>query len=107
MRKITREAVGAFLANRTFASSNTHVSREVSDGAAVVVLCLHGNAIAKRVAGADGVRLYVRTAGWPTTTTKERLNGLPGVSVYHHRHVLHLNGKPWDNDSEWTEVTDG
>jgi len=97
MRQITRDAVAAFLATRPFHRDNTDVD---VDGK-VATLVLHGNAIAKH----DGRgRLFITTAGWPTVTTKERLNGLPNVSVYSCKRVLHLNGQPWDNDNEWTEV---
>ncbi|MBW2672469.1 MAG: hypothetical protein JRD89_03515 [Deltaproteobacteria bacterium] len=98
MRKITQDAAHAFNAGRTLCRDNTTVAVD-PDGE--VMLCLHGNLIAKRTA--DG-RLFVRTAGWDTTTTKERLNGLGDVQVYHERRVLHLNGKPWDNHADWTEV---
>lgn len=98
MRKITAKALAAFQAGRDFTSSNTSV-KVYPDG---VFMYLFGNAIAHRDTG-DG-RLFVRTAGWDSTTTKERLNALPGVSVWHHRKVLHLNGKPWEDHESWTEV---
>lgn len=62
-------------------------------------LFLHGNCIAKLENG----KLSITTAGWNTSTTRERLNALPNVHVYQRKGVLHLNGKPWDGN--WTEVS--
>ena len=49
-----------------------------------------------------GNRLQITTAGWNTVTTRERLNGLPNVSVIQRKGKLYLNGKEWDG--EWIEV---
>ena len=77
--------------NRTPASQgNTH-----TDGA---TLFLHGNAIARH--GEHG--LEITLAGWNTTTTRERLNGLPGVKVHTKLGQAYLNGKAWDG--EWVVV---
>lgn len=92
MRKVTEQIVAAFLAGRTKTVGNSH-----TDGS---VLLLHGNAIAKRENG----KLYIRTAGWATVTTRERLNGLPGVSVSQMHRRQYLNGKVWEDHEEWTEV---
>ena len=67
----------------------------MTDGEA---LFLHANKIAEF--RADG--LWITTAGWDTNTTRERLNGLHGVSVYRRKGELFLNGKAWDG--EWTNV---
>lgn len=40
--------------------------------------------------------LYISTCGWNTRSTKDRLNELPGVSVYQKKGILFLNTKPWD-----------
>jgi hypothetical protein len=98
MRKITENATNAFMAGRPFAQSNTAVM--VNDGE--VIMSLHGHPIAKRTE--DGA-LYVRSAGWETTTTKERLNGVCGVSVNQKNWQWYLNGAVWHDSSVWTLVT--
>jgi hypothetical protein len=54
---------------------------------------LHGNLIAK--IDADGT-LAITNAGWFTNTTKERLNGIPGVSICQKKGDWYLNGRKWD-----------
>lgn len=71
------------------------VGNSSTDGNA---LFLHGNKIAERRGGA----LWVTNAGWATSTTKERLNGLPRVRVQQKQGQWYLNGAPWDG--EWKEV---
>lgn len=53
---------------------------------------LHGNPIAKRVAGG----IQVADCGWPTATTRRWLSLLPGVRVNGHKGAHLLNGKEWD-----------
>jgi len=96
MRKITREAVAAFMGGYDFRSSNTEVL--VSEDTGAVTLFLHGNAIARR----DSNGLRVSNGGWSSNTTKERLNGIPGVSVAQRNFEWFLNGRPWDGS--WTLV---
>lgn len=86
MRKITLEAVTAFMHGEKYRGGNTK-----SDGSA---LYLHGNKIAEH--RSDG--LYISNAGWQSNTTKERLNGLPGVSICQKKGVWYLNGKEWSGD---------
>lgn len=97
MRNITRNAIECLIEGTPFSKDNTKVvitkNREEGD-----TLYLHGNPIIK--IKSDGV--WITTCGWDTITTKERLNGLRGVSVYHYKKVLHLNGEPWNGD--WTKV---
>lgn len=97
MRKVTQQAIKCLLEGTPFSKDNTKVvitrDKEAGD-----TLCLHGTPIIK-IKG-DGV--WITTGGWNTLTTKERLNGLRGVSVYNQRKVLHLNGQPWDGS--WTKV---
>lgn len=92
-RKITEEAVEAFLAGKPFSKSNTTVA---VDDEGVVTMTLFGNIIAKRYTDAG---FSITTAGWNSTTTRERLNGLPGVSVNKSRGQLYLNGTRWDGTS--------
>jgi len=74
MRKITRESVQAFIEGRTFSKGNMKVEFDAS----FWKLKLHNNTIA--TIDPLGV-MSVSNAGWSSNTTKERLNGLPGVWV--------------------------
>jgi len=99
MRKITQQAVEAFEAGRAFKSGNTQVrvcptSSFFPGSPSVVFLELHGNVIAQRRI-MDG-RVLITSAGWETRTTKERLNGLRGVSIRQQDWNWYLNGKAWD-----------
>ena len=95
MRKITTQAVRAFQDGRTFKSGNTSVRVIKQDGGGFLVLLdLHGNTIARHESWSG--RTYVTDAGWDTRTTKERLNGLDGVSISQRRGVWYLNGNEWD-----------
>ena len=95
MRKITKEAAAAFLAAVQFSKDNTAVKIDPDSGAAKMYL--HGNLIALK--HQDGTTL-VSTAGWNTRTTRERLNGLPSVSVRTRGGVLYLNGSEWDGNTK-------
>ena len=73
MRKITRESAQALLNGETYRKDNTHVEGGI--------MTLHGNTIAYY----DGNTLMIRNAGWHTTTTKERLNGVLSTFGNPHR----------------------
>ena len=92
MRKVTKNVVGAFVHNRAQANGNTS-----TDGTA---LFLHGNKIAEWVTGSI---VRVTMAGWPTSTTRERLNGIPGVSAYQRDGQQYINGKHVGS-RDWVEV---
>jgi hypothetical protein len=94
-RKITQEAVSAFLAGRKFSKSNMSVEFSAS----FWKLKLHGNTIA--TIDPLGV-LSVSNAGWASNTTKERLNGLPGVHVQQKNYQWYLNGVEWDGS--WKRI---
>lgn len=96
MTKISRNAATAFCACKRFASGKTHVA--VKEGA--YYLLLHGNAIAR--IDMDTKAIEITTAGWNTTTTKARLNALPGVRVTTRNFELFLNNRPWDGS--WVGV---
>ena len=100
MRKITRDACAAFQQAITFDSANTRVSVCPMFYASSVTLYLQSHAIARRRTNIPGFE--ITTAGWQTATTKERLNGLPGVQVYHKNFQLFLNGKLWDGN--WIKI---
>jgi hypothetical protein len=94
-RKITQEAVSAFLERRPFSKSNMKVVEDYG----IYRLKLHGNTIA--TIDELGV-MSVTNAGWASNTTKERLNGLPGVSVNQKNWNWYLNGVEWNG--AWTRI---
>lgn len=95
MRKITQQAYQAFINKEPFAKSNTAV--QVSEDG-TVTLSLFGNIIAKQVGGI----LNITSAGYPTNTTKERLNAFPGVRIHQSKGVWYLNDLFWDGS--WITV---
>lgn len=101
-RKITKEAVAAFIAGCDFHKSNTSVE-VYKDGTAV--MSLFGNPITcKRPDGS----VEVSDAGYPTVTTKECLNGLMGAldvgGVYQKDGQWYFDdGTPFECD-EWQLV---
>lgn len=97
MRKITINAVSAFENFKEFKEGNTRVLVDSDSGFATMYL--HGHAIAQHQP--NGIK-SVTHAGWPTMTTKERLNGISGVDVYQKKGVWYLNGNEWRG--EWTDV---
>lgn len=98
-RKITTAAIEALMSDRPFNRDNTIVETGIHpDIGQVTTLKLHGNAIAQKTK--EGVK--VCNAGWFSVTTKERLNGIPGVSVYQRKGEWFLNGQKWNGD--WTQV---
>ena len=70
MRKITQQAVNAFMNDQKFSQGNTTVYNHGQ----VTEMRLHGNLIAERVHETGEV--FISNAGWTSNTTKERLNGL-------------------------------
>ena len=91
-RKITQKAVRALVTGDVFRSGNTVVGNGV--------LSLHGSAIVKVEDGA----VWIRTNGYETATTKERLNGVPGVSICQRDWQWYLNGEIWADTSAWTRI---
>ena len=96
MRKITSEAVSAFLERKPFRKSNMSVEANGNE----FRLKLHGNTIAS--IDELGV-LSVSNAGWASNTTKERLNGIPGVRVHQKNWNWFLNGVEWDGS--WKRIS--
>jgi len=88
MRKITQQAVEAFMNETAFKRSNTTVT--IENG--VAVMRLYGNLIANKIED----QIQITNAGWFSNTTKERLNGIPGVSIRQKRGDWYLNGEQWD-----------
>jgi hypothetical protein len=91
MKKITLDAVHAFMNAEKFKRDNTEV--EVFEN--VTVLKLFGNKIAWLFNDPERT-LTISNAGWDTKTTKERLNAIPGVHITQKNWQWHLNGQPWD-----------
>ncbi len=112
MRKITEDSIDAFMNDKPFKRGNMEVYVDSNDNA--ILLLLHGNQIAKKPIDvpfdgnsiarklADIPELEVCNGGWSSNTTKERLNGLPGVSIHQKDFVWYLNGKEWDG--EWIAI---
>jgi hypothetical protein len=88
MKKITMMMVQAFNNELAFKVSNT-VVRVCNDEVAIL---LYGHKIAFK----NDTGFYIDTCGYPTATTKERLNGLHGVQVNTKKGALFLNGSEWD-----------
>lgn len=91
MRAITQEATSAFFYGASFNKSNTQV-KATANGAEMY---LHGNLIAVR----KGQLVKITDAGWQTSTTKERLNGIYSTihgnnGVVQRRGVWLVSGKP-------------
>ena len=84
MRQITKEVTRAFLNDQKFSKSNSMVVRV--DG--VTSLLLWGNRIAYKKDG----KLFVTMCGYNTVTTRERLNGIPCLSVTSKNFTPYING---------------
>lgn len=96
MKQVTKQTIAAFKENRSIRVNNTEV---IANGA-IVGLYLFGNLIAEKnkVTGIT----KITNAGWFSNTTKERLNGLPGVSIAQNKGKWYLNGELWDG--KWTPI---
>lgn len=96
-RKVTEDASHAFMVARcNFSSGNTKVVIEND----IVIMRLHGHEIARREVGSNTIQ--ITNAGYFTNTTKERLNGIPGVSVVQKKGLWFLNGQEWDGS--WIKI---
>lgn len=92
MRKITKEAIQSFLNGNDYNKSNTRVSHTpYTDNN--TNLYLHNNLIARKT---KTNWIEISNAGWTSDTTKERLNGLPWVSIQQKNFEWYLNGEKWD-----------
>ncbi len=89
MKKITSDSVRALLDGIPFKRDNTEVVREGT----IYYLKLFGNKIAARLGNGN---LWISNAGWFSNTTKERLNGLPGVHINQKNWEWYLNGNQWN-----------
>jgi len=91
MRKITQQAIENFNNSTSFRSGNTAIIVLPN----VTIMSLHGNNIAYKYNNPERT-LSIDSCGWMTTTTKERLSGIEGVSISQIKGVWHLNGEEWD-----------
>jgi hypothetical protein len=100
MRKITKEMSAAFLSGSPFKKSNTKIMvNNFANCGTLTQIFLHGNLIAEH----SDEGLKITNAGWFSNTTKERLNGLPGVSIFQKRGKWFLNGFEWRG--EWVKIS--
>jgi hypothetical protein len=94
MRKITKEAVERFINGGTnFKRGNTRVDcSNITNH-----MYLHDNLIAVN----DHIHgnISVSLAGWNTNTTRERLNGIPGVNINTRNGIIYLNGSIIDDNT--------
>ena len=107
MRKITQAAIDAFTAGVEFSRDNTRVEVRPFQRDSVldsVILVLHGSPIARYIKSHGMATLQVCDGNHQTNTTKERLNGIPGVRVNQKAGQWYLNGVAWDG--YWTRVGD-
>lgn len=99
MRKITENAVNAFVLRKSFSSGNTTVCKEEN----TVSFILHRN----KIASLTGNQLTVSSYGWETPTTKERLNGI--LKAFNLPHIVQKDftwyfsdGKLFKNNTTFT-----
>lgn len=99
-RKITTQLIRAFLDGDTFRKSNTEVIYNEHEETSY--LYLFDNLIAKL----DHYKkeLTITNAGWKSNTTKERLNGLPNVSITQKNYEWYLNGQLWNGEPVTIEL---
>jgi hypothetical protein len=93
MRKITAQSVDAFMNARPFKKDNMQVEVLLN----CTIMKLYGNAIAYRYNDPDRT-LTITNCGWLSNTTKERLNGIPGVSINQKKGQWYLNGEVWNGN---------
>lgn len=83
MEKIQREMVRAVRAGKTWRKDNTAVIANRSPDGLRVAIYLHGNLIAVRT----NRTLFFTIAGWPTPTTRRKLDALLHEFVHPMIHV--------------------
>lgn len=110
MKKVTQQTTDYFNSNGLNGKAkvgNTEVEFMAYYPAApankydLIVYSLFGNVIA--VKDRKNGDVWITNAGWNTVTTKERLNGIDGVSINQVKGIWYLNGKQWGG--EWTKVS--
>jgi predicted DNA-binding protein (MmcQ/YjbR family) len=91
MKKITAQALDAFINARKFKKDNMTIEVQPN----VTVMRLYGHPIAYLYNDPERT-LSISACGWLTNTTKERLNALPGVHINQKNWRWYLNGMEWD-----------
>ena len=91
-RQVTKEIVKAFMNDQAKRVSNSEVHTDFNS----TRLYLFDNLIA--IKKKDTGKIEVSMAGYPTVTTRERLNGIPGVSITQRNFKQFLNGKEIETD---------
>ena len=99
MKKITQNAINAFYNKSNFNQSNTSVIYGDITGNDVSHLYLFNNHIAQY--NHDTKVLKINLCGWGSVTTRERLNGLSGVSIGQTNFIQYLNGVELVDLSKW------
>lgn len=94
-RKITTQAIKAFMTTTTYNGSNTKVI--IESGTSKLFLFSHLIAVKY-----DDNKIRITNADYFTATTKERLNGIPGVSISQKKGDWYLNGEKWDG--QWIAI---
>lgn len=93
MKKITAQALDAFINARKFKKDNMTIEVQPY----VTVMRLYGHPIAYLYNDPERT-LSISACGWLTNTTKERLNALPGVHINQKNWQWYLNGMEWDGN---------
>ena len=91
-RQVTEQIVRAFMNDTAKRVSNSEVHTDFIS----TRLYLFGNCIA--IKKKDTGKIEVSMAGYPTVTTRERLNGIPGVSIRQEKGKQYLNGNEIETD---------
>jgi len=96
MRKITEEMCSCLMHLYPKLRSNTQVRIEgfQMGSPTIASMYLFGNKIATYHSPTN--TLEISNCGWFTNTTRERLNGLPGVNISQRKGIWYLNGEVWD-----------
>ena len=89
MRKISEDSTRAFLNGKTFKRDNTEV--EISENKKYSFMYLFGNWIARK--NLENGNININNCGYPTVTTKDRLNAIIYYSDYKHNysHIFQKN----------------
>ena len=109
MRQITRDAGQALHNRQPFKRGNTTVKVDGRNAK----MRLHGHVIAEfhDLGGHPDCprtpqHLYmIDSCGYMTHTTKERLNGIPGIQVVQRKGVWYLNGREWNGSRVAVELS--
>ena len=96
-RKITEKIVYAFMTEKNFKLSNS----EVKNDGVLTKLYLFNNKIAVKENSTGKVKITL--AGYPTNTTRERLNGLPNCRIIQKDFTQYLNGEKI-NSYDWYAI---